>query len=121
MIGKGKVAELRQLAEAHEADLVIFNHELTPRQSQLIGDALEVPVIDRVQLILDIFAMRARSKEGKLQVELAQLDYLLPRLIGQGKNMSRLGAESEREGQGKPSWRPIVDTSATASPSSNGN
>ncbi len=65
MIGKGKVAELQQLAEAHEADLVIFNHELTPRQSQLIGDALEVPVIDRVQLILDIFAMRARSKEGK--------------------------------------------------------
>ncbi|EAC5418178.1 GTPase HflX, partial [Listeria monocytogenes] len=91
VIGKGKVAELQQLAEAHEADLVIFNHELTPRQSQLIGDALEVPVIDRVQLILDIFAMRARSKEGKLQVELAQLDYLLPRLIGQGKNMSRLG------------------------------
>ena len=57
----------------------------------MIGEELGAPVIDRVQLILDIFAMRARSKEGKLQVELAQLDYLLPRLIGQGKNMSRLG------------------------------
>ena len=73
VIGKGKLAELRQLVEAHEADLVIFNHELSPRQSQLIQDQVEVPVIDRVQLILDIFAMRARSKEGKLQVELAQL------------------------------------------------
>ncbi len=101
VIGKGKVAELQQLAEAHEADLVIFNHELTPRQSQLIGDALEVPVIDRVQLILDIFAMRARSKEGKLQVELAQLDYLLPRLIGQGKNMSRLGGGIGTRGPGE--------------------
>ena len=64
--------------------------------------------------------MRARSKEGKLQVELAQLDYLLPRLIGQGKNMSRLGAESEREGQGNQAGD-RSSTSATASPSSNGN
>lgn len=67
---------------------MIFNHELTPRQNQLLSEALAVRVIDRVQLILDIFALRARSKEGKLQVELAQLDYLLPRLAGQGKQLS---------------------------------
>ncbi|MFZ1605268.1 MAG: GTPase HflX, partial [Enterococcus aquimarinus] len=91
VIGKGKIAELVTLIETYEANLVIFNHELTPRQSQTIGDALGIPVIDRVQVILDIFAMRARSKEGKLQVELAQLEYLLPRLMGQGKMMSRLG------------------------------
>lgn len=100
-IGKGKLEELAQLADAHEADLIIFNHELTPRQSQLIGDAVGIPVIDRVQLILDIFAMRARSKEGKLQVELAQLDYLLPRLVGQGKNMSRLGGGIGTRGPGE--------------------
>lgn len=101
VVGKGKLAELEQLADAHEADLIIFNHELTPRQSQLIGDAVGIPVIDRVQLILDIFAMRARSREGKLQVELAQLDYLLPRLIGQGKNMSRLGGGIGTRGPGE--------------------
>ena len=119
MIGKGKLAELQQLVDAHEADLVIFNHELTPRQSQLIGEELGAPVIDRVQLILDIFAMRARSKEGKLQVELAQLDYLLPRLIGQGKNMSRLGAVLEREDQEKPNWRRIDAISVIGSRSLN--
>jgi GTP-binding protein HflX len=101
LVGKGKLEELAQLADAHETDLIIFNHELTPRQSQLIGDAVGVPVIDRVQLILDIFAMRARSKEGKLQVELAQLDYLLPRLVGQGKNMSRLGGGIGTRGPGE--------------------
>ncbi|WP_368250960.1 GTPase HflX [Enterococcus sp. 2201sp1_2201st1_B8_2201SCRN_220225] len=101
VIGKGKLAELRQLVEAHEADLVIFNHELSPRQSQLIQDQVAVPVIDRVQLILDIFAMRARSKEGKLQVELAQLEYLLPRLVGQGKNLSRLGGGIGTRGPGE--------------------
>lgn len=101
VIGKGKLEELEQLADAHEADLVIFNHELTPRQSQLIGEVIGVPVIDRVQLILDIFAMRARSREGKLQVELAQLDYLLPRLVGQGKNMSRLGGGIGTRGPGE--------------------
>lgn len=101
IIGKGKLQELRQLVEAHEADLVIFNHELTPRQGSLIQEEVGVPVIDRVQLILDIFAMRARSKEGKLQVELAQLDYLLPRLTGQGKNLSRLGGGIGTRGPGE--------------------
>lgn len=101
IIGKGKLQELIQQADAYEADLVIFNHEMTPRQSQLVGEAVGLPVIDRVQLILDIFAMRARSKEGKLQVELAQLEYLLPRLAGQGKSMSRLGGGIGTRGPGE--------------------
>lgn len=101
LIGKGKVEELAQLVDAHEAELVIFNHEMTPRQSQLVQDEVGVPVIDRIQLILDIFASRARSKEGKLQVELAQLSYLLPRLAGQGKNLSRLGGGIGTRGPGE--------------------
>lgn len=101
VIGKGKVEELIQLVDAYEADIVIFNHELTPRQNQLIVEAVGVKVIDRVQLILDIFAMRARSKEGKLQVELAQLNYLLPRLVGQGKQLSRLGGGIGTRGPGE--------------------
>lgn len=101
IIGKGKLQELIQQADAYEADLIIFNHEMTPRQSQLVGEAVGLPVIDRVQLILDIFAMRARSKEGKLQVELAQLEYLLPRLAGQGKSMSRLGGGIGTRGPGE--------------------
>ncbi|MEI5991368.1 GTPase HflX [Enterococcus crotali] len=101
VIGKGKVEELVQLVDAYEADIVIFNHELTPRQNQLIVEALGVKVIDRVQLILDIFAMRARSREGKLQVELAQLNYLLPRLVGQGKQLSRLGGGIGTRGPGE--------------------
>lgn len=101
IIGKGKLQELVQQADAYEADLIIFNHEMTPRQSQLVGEAVGLPVIDRVQLILDIFAMRARSKEGKLQVELAQLEYLLPRLAGQGKSMSRLGGGIGTRGPGE--------------------
>ncbi|ROX84021.1 GTPase HflX [Enterococcus durans] len=101
IIGKGKLQELIQQADAYEADLIIFNHEMTPRQSQLVGEAVGLPVIDWVQLILDIFAMRARSKEGKLQVELAQLEYLLPRLAGQGKSMSRLGGGIGTRGPGE--------------------
>lgn len=101
IIGKGKLQELIQQADAHEADLIIFNHEMTPRQSQLVSEAIGNPIIDRVQLILDIFAMRARSKEGKLQVELAQLEYLLPRLAGQGKSLSRLGGGIGTRGPGE--------------------
>lgn len=101
IIGKGKLQELIQQADAHEAGLIIFNHEMTPRQSQLVSEAVGIPIIDRVQLILDIFAMRARSKEGKLQVELAQLEYLLPRLAGQGKSLSRLGGGIGTRGPGE--------------------
>ncbi|EOH96202.1 GTPase HflX [Enterococcus pallens] len=101
IIGKGKVEELAQLVDAHEAELVIFNHAMTPRQSQTVEEIIGVPVIDRIQLILDIFAQRARSKEGKLQVELAQLNYLLPRLMGQGHSLSRLGGGIGTRGPGE--------------------
>lgn len=101
IIGKGKVEELAQLVDAHEAELVIFNHAMTPRQSQTVEEIVGVPVIDRIQLILDIFAQRARSKEGKLQVELAQLNYLLPRLMGQGHSLSRLGGGIGTRGPGE--------------------
>lgn len=101
IIGKGKLEELTQLILAREADMVIFNHELTARQTAFIEEAVQVKVIDRVQLILDIFALRARSKEGQLQVELAQLSYLLPRLTGQGISMSRLGGGIGTRGPGE--------------------
>lgn len=101
IIGKGKLAELVQLVDAYEADLVVFNQPLTPRQSQTISEAVNVRVLDRVQLILDIFAMRAQSKTGKLQVELAQLNYLLPRLVGQGTSLSRLGGGIGTRGPGE--------------------
>lgn len=101
IIGKGKVEELAQLVDAHEAELVIFNHAMTPKQSQTVEEIVGVPVIDRIQLILDIFAQRARSKEGKLQVELAQLNYLLPRLMGQGHSLSRLGGGIGTRGPGE--------------------
>jgi len=79
-LGSGKVAEVKELAIAHHADLVIMDDELTPVQQRNLGEMLERRVLDRTQLILDIFAQRARTREGKLQVELAQLNYLLPRL-----------------------------------------
>ncbi len=101
ILGKGKLLELSTLVNAKEADLVIFNHELTARQAKLIEDEVKVKVIDRVQLILDIFAMRAKSKEGQLQVELAQLNYLLPRLVGQGTALSRLGGGIGTRGPGE--------------------
>lgn len=101
LVGKGKTEELVSLIDAYEAEVVIFNHELTPRQNQQLAELLQVRVIDRVQLILDIFALRARSKEGILQVELAQLNYLLPRLTGQGKQLSRLGGGIGTRGPGE--------------------
>ncbi|PRO65156.1 GTPase HflX [Alkalicoccus urumqiensis] len=96
-IGKGKLEELAGM----DADLIVFNAELTPSQLQSITSSLDVPVIDRTQLILDIFASRARSKEGKLQVELAQLSYTLPRLRGQGQVLSRLGGGIGTRGPGE--------------------
>ncbi len=90
LIGKGKLSELVVLALQKGADILIFDQELNPSQVRSITDRTEVRVIDRTQLILDIFAQRARSREGKIQVELAQLKYLLPRLVGKGTAMSRL-------------------------------
>ncbi|WP_195891907.1 GTPase HflX [Neobacillus dielmonensis] len=100
-IGKGKVEELQTLVEELEADIVIFNDELSPSQKRNLALGIEARIIDRTQLILDIFATRARSKEGKLQVELAQLQYLLPRLAGQGTALSRLGAGIGTRGPGE--------------------
>ncbi|SJZ75639.1 GTP-binding protein HflX [Pilibacter termitis] len=102
VIGKGKLQELAELIEAHEANLVIFNHELSPRQANNIEEVLNVKVLDRVQLILDIFAMRARSREGKLQVELAQLQYVSQRLSGgSGLALSRQGGGIGARGAGE--------------------
>jgi len=100
-IGRGKVEELSALVEELEAKLVIFNDELSPSQVRNLASKIEARIIDRTQLILDIFAQRARSKEGKLQVELAQLQYLLPRLGGQGTQLSRLGAGIGTRGPGE--------------------
>ncbi|WP_059170206.1 GTPase HflX [Bacillus sp. FJAT-27445] len=100
-IGKGKVEELKALVEQFEADIVIFNDELSPSQKRNLGSELDARIIDRTQLILDIFAQRARSKEGKLQVELAQLQYILPRLAGQGTELSRLGGGIGTRGPGE--------------------
>lgn len=100
-LGKGKVEEVRERKKELEAGLVIFDHNLTPTQQRNLEDDLEAKVIDRTQLILDIFALRARSNEGKLQVELAQLSYLLPRLAGKGIALSRLGAGIGTRGPGE--------------------
>jgi GTP-binding protein HflX len=88
-IGEGKVDEVKALAQAQEADLVIFDNALSPSQQRALTEDLGVSVLDRSALILDIFAQRARTKEGRLQVELAQYQYLLPRLIGMWKHLER--------------------------------
>ena len=101
LIGSGKLKELQELCESMEADLVIFNDELSGMQLRNIEEAVGVKVIDRTILILDIFADRATSKEGKLQVELAQLQYRMPRLLGFGKSLSRLGGGIGTRGPGE--------------------
>ncbi|MBR5586589.1 MAG: GTPase HflX [Clostridia bacterium] len=100
-LGSGKLEELKFLCENNDANLVIFDDELTGSQQKNIEDALGVRVIDRSTLILDIFASRAMSKEGKLQVELAQLKYRLPRLTGMGLSLSRLGGGIGTRGPGE--------------------
>lgn len=100
-IGKGKLEELVQLEEELEPEIIIFNGELAPSQNRNLSKILNARIIDRTQLILDIFAQRAKSKEGKLQVELAQLQYLLPRLGGKGVELSRLGGGIGTRGPGE--------------------
>ncbi|EAC8513397.1 GTPase HflX [Listeria monocytogenes] len=100
-IGSGKLNELAALVEMHEADVVIFNSELSATQVRNISAAVEARIIDRTQLILDIFAMRAKSREGKLQVAYAQYKYLLPRLSGQGVSLSKLGGGIGSRGPGE--------------------
>ena len=99
--GKGKVAEIGALAKEHGANLFVTDDPLSPIQERNISQALGIKVIDRTALILDIFAQRARTSEGKLQVELAQLTYLLPRLVGQWTHLERLGGGIGTRGPGE--------------------
>lgn len=100
-IGKGKVQEVKALAEELGATTAIFDQELSGAQVRNLEEALDLKIIDRTQLILDIFAGRAKTREGIIQVELAQLSYLLPRLSGHGKNLSRLGGGIGTRGPGE--------------------
>ncbi len=100
-LGSGKVASLAAACDEVAADVVIFDNELTPAQLRNLEKALERKVVDRTQLILDIFARRAHTREGKLQVELAQLKYLMPRLVGSGAALSRLGGGIGTRGPGE--------------------
>ncbi|PAK51725.1 GTPase HflX [Paenibacillus sp. 7541] len=100
-IGKGKVEELRMAIDGLGASTAIFDQELSGAQVRNLEEALDVKIIDRTQLILDIFAQRAKTREGIIQVELAQLTYLLPRLSGHGKNLSRLGGGIGTRGPGE--------------------
>ena len=101
LVGQGKLDEIEGVVASTHADLVLFNHDLTPSQLRNLDDRLPCRVIDRTQLILDIFARHARTREGQLQVELAQLEYQLPRLAGRGKAMSQLGGGIGTRGPGE--------------------
>ena len=100
-IGEGKAEELKELLEATEANMVVFDNDLSPSQIRALEDITGVTVLDRSALILDIFAQRAKTAEGRLQVELAQYQYLLPKLSGMGKSMSRLGGGIGTRGPGE--------------------
>ena len=100
-VGTGKLAEIAEICESQEIDLLVFDSELSPTQIKNIEAETDVRVIDRTTLILDIFAQRARSKEGKLQVELAQLRYRASRLVGLGASLSRLGGGIGTRGPGE--------------------
>jgi GTPase len=101
LIGRGKLEEIGGAAQSASADLILFDHDLTASQQRNIEELVHTRVIDRTQLILDIFAQHARSREGLLQVELAQLNYLLPRLAGRGAEMSQLGGGIGTRGPGE--------------------
>ena len=101
LIGSGKVEEIAAVAASAQADLVLFDRDLSPTQLRNLESALPCRVLDRTQLILDIFARHARTREGQLQVELAQLQYLLPRLAGRGRSMSQLGGGIGTRGPGE--------------------
>lgn len=100
-IGRGKVQELALFAQQEDIDVCIFDEELSPAQQRNLEQALGIKVLDRTALILDIFAQRARTNEGKLQVELAQMQYTLPRIMGQGLSLSRLGGGIGTRGPGE--------------------
>jgi GTP-binding protein HflX len=100
-VGKGKMDELQLIIKRERVDTAIFDDELTPSQQKTLEDKLEIKVIDRTALILDVFAQRARSREGRLQIELAQTEYLLPRLAGQWSHLERLGGGVGTRGPGE--------------------
>ncbi|HEX5235934.1 MAG TPA: GTPase HflX [Silvibacterium sp.] len=101
LIGSGKVEEIAGVVASAQADVALFDHDLSPTQLRNLEDALPCRVVDRTQLILDIFARHARTREGQLQVELAQLEYMLPRLTGRGAAMSQLGGGIGTRGPGE--------------------
>ena len=101
LVGEGKLLEIEDYIVANDVNLLVTYNPLTPNMHQYLTNRFDIRLIDRVQLILDIFAMRARSREGKLQVELAQYKYLLPRMVGRGKSMSRLGGGIGSRGPGE--------------------
>ena len=101
LIGKGKLEEIAGAAASVSADVILFDHDLSPSQQRNIERVVHTRVIDRTQLILDIFARHARTREGQLQVELAQLEYMLPRLAGRGVEMSQLGGGIGTRGPGE--------------------
>ena len=101
VVGKGKLNEIKAIVNEEEIDLAVFDNKLSPTQLRNIEAVLDCRVIDRIQLILDIFARHATTKEGKLQIELAQLEYLLPRILGMGKELSRLGGGIGTRGPGE--------------------
>lgn len=103
--------ELRQAVEATGANMVIFDNDLSPSQIRTLEDITGATVIDRSALILDIFAQRAKTREGRLQVELAQYQYLLPRLSGMGRSLSRQGGGIGTRGPAKPDWNRTAGTS----------
>lgn len=99
-IGTGKVQEIKEIAKEKEADMVIFNNELSPSQLRNLQDMLDLPILDRTALILEIFASRAKTKEAKLQVEVAKLKYMLPRIVGLHESLGRQGGSSGLSNKG---------------------
>ncbi|ACC79012.1 GTPase HflX [Nostoc punctiforme] len=101
VVGKGKIEEITLLAQKQRANLIVFDRDISASQARNLEQEIGIRVVDRTEVILDIFAQRARTQEGKLQVELAQLEYMLPRLRGRGQEMSRLGAGIGTRGPGE--------------------
>ncbi len=108
-IGKGKIQEIADEVQMSDAGVVVFSEDLSPSQQRNIEEILKCKTIDRTQLILDVFAQRARSNEGKVQVELAQLVYLLPRLSGKGVLLSRIGGGLGTKGPGEQNLKLIEE------------
>ena len=117
-VGKGKLDELKDLIKSTDSSTAIFDDELTPTQQRNLENELNCKVIDRTALILDVFANSAITHEGKLQVELAQHQYLLPRLVGQWSHLERLGGGIGTRGPGETQLETIADSSVNASKNS---